>query len=155
MKRITVHPQYLIPTDCPRSLMGVLKFIPSLCAGKGVPPIIVVSASSRDERWPDYYVCSGNHRAAAAHICKLEIEADAIEWPADIAVISEGEIAKCTSIGQLIVSCHEAAESGQYLTGRWVEYLRMITDSGAIGFEESDSVALAEQGLRRARPWLT
>ncbi len=155
MKRITIHPKYLIPTDCPRSLMGVLKFVPSLAAGRGVPTILVVSATSRSERYPDYFVCSGNHRSAAAYICNLPISADIIEQPADMQHLCEGAITKCKSVGQLIASCHEAAESGQYLKGRWGEYLRMITDCGAIGFEESDSVDMARDVLRRSGSWLS
>lgn len=116
-------PQYLIPTDCPRSLVGVLRFVPLLCAGKTLHAIAVVPvpASVSGTRQTNYLVCSGNHRAAAAYICKMAIVADVIESDVDLAHVREGVAAGYRSVDDLVAACLEAAESGGYLSGRWEE----------------------------------
>jgi len=151
LKRIMIDPKDLIPTDCPRSLMGVLKFVPMLCAREALRPIIVVPvpSSARRKIPGGYLVCSGNHRAAAAHICRLGLAADVIEADADLRTIREGSVADYCTVNDLAAACLEAAESGGYLKGRWEEYLRMITDSGVVGYNERHTARLAESVLRR------
>lgn len=64
-------------------------------------------------------------------------------------MIKDGTAAGCDSAEQLVSSCLEAAESGGYLKGRWEEYLKMITDSGVVGYNERDTAQLSEIALRR------
>ncbi|MBK6736167.1 MAG: hypothetical protein IPG61_19285 [bacterium] len=151
LKRIAIDPKYLIPTDCPRSLTGILRFIPVFCARENVNAIVVIASPPQEKpaNAMTYLVCSGNHRAAAAFICGTMITADVIEVDDDIPEIREGSAAGCDSVTALVSSCLEAAESGGYLTGRWEEYLRMITDSGVVGYNESDTAHLSESALRR------
>lgn len=131
--------------------MGVLKFVPRFCSCGKVPAIVVVSASALDGRakTANYFVCSGNHRAAAAHICKVALVAEVVEADEDLVRIRDGAAAGCDSVEELVSSCLEAAESGGYLKGRWEEYLRMITDSGVVGYNERDTAQLSEIALRR------
>ena len=151
MKRIILEPKYLIPTDCPRSLKGVLRFIPMLCAGKTLHPIaaVPVPASAGRSQSARYLVCSGNHRAAATFICKVAITADVIESDDDLSKVREGAVSEYHSVDDLAAACLEAAESGGYLAGGWEEYLRMITDSGVVGYSELDTARLSENALRR------
>ena len=151
MKRLQLDTKHLIPTDCPRSLLGILRFIPLFCAGKNVKAVIVVPAPMRKNHTgdADYLVCSGNHRSAAAHICKVPIKADVIETDADLLKIRDGAIIECTTVAELISACTEAAESGGYMKGRWLEYLKMITDSGVVGFDEDDTVNRSAAALGR------
>lgn len=146
MKRRVLDPNCLIPTDHPRSLLGVIRFIPDFCARRRVPPVLVIPAdvAPRDVKVSQYFVCSGNHRAAAAYICEAQIEADVIETTSDLAKIDAGTAASCSSIDQLLQLCLDAAEGGGYFDGRWTEYLRMITDSGVVGFDERETVRKAE-----------
>jgi hypothetical protein len=151
LQRIIVDPKYLIPTDCPRSLTGVLRFVPILCAGKYPRAIVVVPAPMMGmrDKTAHYLVCSGNHRAAAAYICEVALAANVVASDDDLAEISDGTASGCESVEQLVASCLEAAESGGYLKGRWEEYLRMITDSGVVGYDEQDTAQLSESALRR------
>ena len=65
MKPISVHPDVLIPTDHPRSLVGILKFIPLIISGDYIDPIIIVPISCQESDRPDdsssgparYFVC--------------------------------------------------------------------------------------------------
>ena len=156
MKRILLDPNCLIPTDHPRSLLGVIRFIPDFCSRRKVRPVLVIPTDvvPRDATVSRYFVCSGNHRAAAAYICGVRIEADVIETTRDLAKIDAGTAASCSSIEQLLQLCRDAAEGGGYLDGRWTEYLRMITDSGVVGFDERETVRKAEMA-HRAGPQAT
>lgn len=136
-----VPPRRLIPTDYPRSLMGILKFVPMLMRAEEIYPIIVVPVSKVPTGKParqdseEYYICSGNHRAAAAYICKCEIVALVAERAKDLELISEGRVARCETIKELERECRREADDGEYINGRWKEYLRMITDSRVVAFE--------------------
>ncbi len=151
MKRLLLETRNLVPTDCPRSLLGVLRFIPLFCAGKSVKAVIVVPVPMRKNHTgdADYLVCSGNHRSAAAHICKVPIMAEVIETDADLLKIRDGAVIQCTTVAELVSACTEAAEGGGYVKGRWLEYLKMITDSGVVGFDEIDTVNRSAAALRR------
>jgi hypothetical protein len=151
LKRIIVDPKYLIPTDCPRSLTGILRFVPAFCARKSVSAIVVVPAPASPGRskTTNYLVCSGNHRSAAAYICRMTLAADVVETDEDLVKVQEGAAAGCDSVEELVASCLEAAEGGGYLKGRWGEYLRMITDSGVVGYDERDTAQLSENALKR------
>jgi hypothetical protein len=149
MKKISIDPNRLIPTDYPRSLMGVLCFVPLITDGDMPLPIVVVPRSDRGDGPQDYYVCSGNHRAAAAFIASREIEAVVVESREDLDEICEGRAARCGSILDLENDCCEEARSGRYLEGGWIEYLRMITDSGVVPFEEQDGINIADLELKR------
>lgn len=155
MKSLSLDTECLIPTDCPRSLLGVLKFIPDMCARRAVDPIVVVSASEpgSDPRSREYFVCSGNHRTAAAHICQVKIAAHVVTTDADLSELLDGDVTECTTLAALIASCRNAAEDGGYLSGRWQEYLKMITDSEVVGFDEETTARMSEAAMRRgARP---
>lgn len=150
MKKRLVNPNHLIPTDCPRTLMGILKFIPMLIYDVEIEPIVIVpraKAGSGNKR--KYFVCSGNHRAAAAFICQCKISAVIVSKPEDLEKICEGKVARCKSVIDLESSCREEASSGLYLAGGWEEYLRMITDSGVVNYEESDGINMSDLDLKR------
>jgi len=148
LKMISVHPDDLIPTDHPRSLMGVLRFVPMLAHGRPVDPVVIIPQSDSreapepgDPTPPRYYVCSGNHRTAAAYVCDREISAMVMETPEDLDLVRQGRAAKCGTLLELEVSCWTESDAGHYLQGGWEEYLRMITDSGVVRFEESENPA--------------
>ncbi len=155
MKSLSLDTECLIPTDCPRSLLGILKFIPDMCARRAVDPIVVVQASGPESeaRAREYFVCSGNHRTAAAHICQVKIAAHVVTTEADLAELRDGAVTECSTIAELVDSCRNAAEDGGYLSGRWQEYLKMITDSEVVGFDEETTARMSEAAMRRgARP---
>jgi hypothetical protein len=137
-----LDPQRLIPTDFPRSLWGILKFVPKLMRKEKIPPIIVVPVSKvptgkpAPQKSQEFYICSGNHRAAAAYICQCSLPAYVAESRGDLRMISEGRVARCESIKELERNCRREADNGEYIKGRWEEYLRMITDSGVVDYED-------------------
>ena len=141
MRAKLLHPRRLIPTDYPRSLMGILDFVPLLMRAEEIDPIIVVPVSKVPTGKParkksaEYYICSGNHRAAAAFICDCHIVALVAECTEDLELISEGRVARCETIKELERACRREADDGEYIEGRWKEYLRMITDSRVVVFE--------------------
>ena len=149
MKTISVDPNQLIPTDYPRSLMGILCFVPFLADGDMPEPIVIVPRADSGDGPPQYYVCSGNHRAAAAFVASRKITAHVVESCADLAEICEGRAARCRSIMELEKDCCEEARSGRYLEGGWMEYLRMITDSGVVAFEDPDRLTMTDLELGR------
>jgi hypothetical protein len=120
--------------------MGILKFVPLLMRAEEIHPIIVVPVSQVPTGKParkksaEYYICSGNHRAAAAYICDCRIAALVAECAEDLEIISEGRVARCETIKELERECRREADDGKYIEGRWQEYLRMITDSGVVAF---------------------
>ena len=149
IKRL-VNPNHLIPTDYPRSLVGILKFIPKLIYDVEIEPIVIVPRTKLGAgKKRKYFVCSGNHRAAAAFICQCKISAAIVSQPEDLSKICEGKVARCKSLIDLESNCCEEASSGQYLAGGWEEYLRMITDSGVVNYEESDGINLSDLDLKR------
>lgn len=149
MKRISIDPNRLIPTDYPRSLMGVLCFVPLIVDDDMPLPIVVIPRSDQEGGPQEYFVCSGNHRAAAAFIASRKIDALVVESRSDLDEICEGRAAKCRSILDLETNCCEEAQSGRYLEGGWLEYLRMVTDSGVVPFEEQEGVNLSDLELKR------
>ena len=138
MRIAKLSPQFLIPTDHPRSLVGILKYVPLLVTNAEMKPVMVVPR----ERHPiskakrEYFVCSGNHRAAAAYICKLSVLARIIETDADIQGLLEGRASRYKTVPDLVAACYQEADGGLYLKGRWEEYLRMITDSSVVTYDE-------------------
>lgn len=149
MKKISIDPNRLIPTDYPRSLMGILCFVPLIVDDDMPLPIVVVPRSDHGDGPREYFVCSGNHRAAAAFIASREIDAYVVESREDLQEICEGRAAKCRSILDLEQNCCEEARSGRYLEGGWLEYLRMVTDSGVVPFEEGDGMSITDMELKR------
>lgn len=139
-----VSPQWLIPTDYPRSLWGILKFVPMLMRNENIKPIIVVpvtkvpTCNPARQNSEEFYICSGNHRAAAAYICECYLPAFVAESSGDLRMISEGRVARCESIKELERKCQREADNGEYIKGRWEEYLRMITDSRVVPYEDPD-----------------
>jgi hypothetical protein len=157
LKTISVIPEQLIPTDYPRSLLGILRFIPLMADNEPIDPVVVVPRSSMEgdvspdttKNLPLYYICSGNHRTAAAFICGRQVSVTVIESEKDMECVCEGRIARCQSILDLENKCCEEARSGRYLKGGWMEYLRMVTDSGVVHFEEKDGPSMSELDLHR------
>jgi len=149
LKIISVHAHQLIPTDYPRTLMGILRFIPMIFADEEIDPVVLVLRSSPEPGEPQYFICSGNHRAAAAFICGCDITAVVVESKEDLSRICEGRVARCRSIMDLEQECREEANSGRYLKGGWEEYLRMVTDSGVVNFEDPDGPGINEFDLQR------
>lgn len=141
MRNEKLHPDVLIPTDCPRAFMCIVRAIRALVYGLDVEPITVVPRRSSPTAGEahEYYVCDGHHRAAAAYICSVPIRAQIIEMAADLVSVREGRVARCATIADLQAECREEADGGHYLDGRWDEYLRMVPESGTVTFDEASA----------------
>lgn len=130
--------------------MGILKFIPMLIYDVEIEPIVIIPRTKPGPgKKRKYFVCSGNHRAAAAFICQCKISAEIVNQPEDLSKICDGKVARCKTLIDLESSCREEASSGLYLAGGWEEYLRMITDSRVVNFKESDGINLLDLDLKR------
>ena len=115
----------LIPTDRPRRLRSILDpirlYVERL--GNEIPAVVVLPYKQ------EYFVCSGNHRAAAAYICGRHVDAVVLAQDGDLSVLTQGPVAEARSVKQLRDRCLDQAERRRYLTGRWREYLK---DLGAL-----------------------
>jgi hypothetical protein len=114
----------LIPTDIIRNPKTILDLIPLYVQGREneIEPIIVIPHGKLEST--RFLICSGNHRAAVAAICKRPIKSRIITQESDLKEITQGPISEIKGIQELHYRCVEVASSHPYLKGGWNEYLR-------------------------------
>lgn len=114
----------LIPTNNVRNPKTILNVIALYANGMGeeVYPIHVIPyQTAEDER---YLICSGNHRAASAFMCKKPIKCKILTQDADISEITEGSVGEYETLRELHDGCEKSARTFHYLSKGWKEYLR-------------------------------
>jgi len=114
----------LIPTDSVRNPKTILDVIPLYAHGRDaeVPPIHVIPYKSAEEE--KYLICSGNHRAASAHICHKPIRCRILTEEADLSEILEGSAREYKTLRELHDGGVDSAKKHLYLSKGWDEYFR-------------------------------
>lgn len=136
MRCAVLDPAQLVPTDDPRSLWGILGLVRVFMEHHedSLEPIIVLPSKPGE-----YYVCSGNHRAAAALICRRHIRAYVIASDSDVAALKEGDVAGCRTCTELKAACEQQVSDLHYRDGGWGEYFRVIAEDGRVDAGEVPS----------------
>jgi hypothetical protein len=120
----TLNTESLIPTNDVRNPKTILDIIPLYVHGgyEKIPPIHVISYNfSENEK---YLICSGNHRAVSAYICKKPIKCKILTEKEDLSEVLEGFAGKCETLKELHDNCEISAKEYHYLDKGWDEFLR-------------------------------
>ena len=132
----------LTPTDRPRRLLSIVELVPSYVIGKQdeIEPIVVLPYAAwssevatlpkgqklDQDKVTRFFICSGNHRGAAAYMCQGSIKAKIITKRDDLKLLKDGEVSKAETLSDLSEMCYEQARELRYLAGGWREYFRDV-----------------------------
>lgn len=130
MRDQKIPPTQLVPTDSPRSLRVILSIIYDLSHGieSSVPALRVLrDSAAKNER---YFVVQGNHRGAAAFVCKRAIRCLVLEVDSDLILLTEGSAREHDALISLELACRKITRSRDYDHFGWDQYFRDLARPG-------------------------